>query len=755
MGSPTDKIRANQFEGKKYFFISARIHPGETPASHVLRGFVEFLLDEDDARAAELRRRFVFVIVPMLNPDGVFRGHYRTDQRGVNLNRVYDNPDVHTHPSVYGVKHLLRSIASRYTLQYYVDLHGHAVKRGCFIYGNSLDVVSQIDNILYPRLISLHSPHFDFEACNFSEKNMVARDKKDGLSKEGSGRVSMLKDLGVAQSYTLECNYNCGRMTNSIPPATGEEGRSTPAGQFGPPTFFTEESFKGVGRALLHAALELENANPYSRIPRSEHPTLADWRRWAEGYVRSSLPYRMMPTVTRMGPIIRADGTRAEPDEKRPSFGTRRTTIGEGLIASRQNSRTQLEKTAVAGAGATKLPTTHDGVSRDTARFLTRRAERLVRTVSDNRMVVGKSVVSADGEQLPKDVPATVLASHREIDVRTPSTRSVPSSASNLVRGITGKPAAGPKPSGRETSLAGGPLQKHMVGFEGVRPLKKPAAVTGHAGGTSGVTASIEARPPTRVAREKGVEPWSVAGHHVDPLVKIEQPAKKFVAPSPTRVNHQGPRSPQPQPTLPKPNPAGPKEVSTSRTSGRGAGAGHTGAASRKSAVGRGIALPPTQSTASATTSSGAKGVAVTRKTSTVAAAKNVAMKSRTSKVGPVSAVAAEVPVDSTSSPVDGVHGSRETIYLDEGATGRADDGGSALVDGDGDSGFAWPPMGAGDGDDDEDRPFVWDESGAEDNDAEQEPHAPSDDAKSASPSSRSSSRPASAADELQEAAGE
>ena len=54
-------------------FLTARIHPGETPASYVCHGLIDFLIS-DHQIAKLIRQYIVFMVVPMLNPDGVVLG---------------------------------------------------------------------------------------------------------------------------------------------------------------------------------------------------------------------------------------------------------------------------------------------------------------------------------------------------------------------------------------------------------------------------------------------------------------------------------------------------------------------------------------------------------------------------------------------------------------------------------------------------------------------------------------------------------
>lgn len=71
---------------RKCIVLTGRVHPGESNSSFVVEGLLEFLVSEDSA-AKTLRDRYVFKIVPMLNPDGVIVGNYRCSLSAHDLNR--------------------------------------------------------------------------------------------------------------------------------------------------------------------------------------------------------------------------------------------------------------------------------------------------------------------------------------------------------------------------------------------------------------------------------------------------------------------------------------------------------------------------------------------------------------------------------------------------------------------------------------------------------------------------------------------
>ena len=71
---------------KKGVILSARVHPGETCSSYMMKGIIDYLTGPT-LNAKILRDNFEFRIVPMLNPDGVINGNSRCSLAGVDLNR--------------------------------------------------------------------------------------------------------------------------------------------------------------------------------------------------------------------------------------------------------------------------------------------------------------------------------------------------------------------------------------------------------------------------------------------------------------------------------------------------------------------------------------------------------------------------------------------------------------------------------------------------------------------------------------------
>uniref|UniRef100_A0A8C5ALU3 Cytosolic carboxypeptidase 1 n=1 Tax=Gadus morhua TaxID=8049 RepID=A0A8C5ALU3_GADMO len=201
------------FKNRPVIFLSARVHPGETNASWVMKGTLEFLMGSSQL-AHSLREAYIFKIVPMLNPDGVINGNHRCSLSGEDLNRQWQNPSHELHPTIYHTKSLLQYLAhiQRAPLVF-CDYHGHSRKKNVFMYGcsvketvwqsnistSSCDLHEDLGYRTLPKILSQMASAFSMGSCSF----VVER------SKESTARVVVWREIGVQRSYTMESTL-CG-----------------------------------------------------------------------------------------------------------------------------------------------------------------------------------------------------------------------------------------------------------------------------------------------------------------------------------------------------------------------------------------------------------------------------------------------------------------------------------------------------------------------------------------------------------------
>ncbi|XP_068093227.1 cytosolic carboxypeptidase 1 isoform X2 [Hyperolius riggenbachi] len=202
-----------QFRNRPYIFLTSRVHPGETNASWVMKGTLEFLMG-NSVTAQNLRESYIFKIVPMINPDGVINGNHRCSLSGEDLNRQWQNPNKDLHPTIYHAKGLLQYLAliKRAPLVY-CDYHGHSRKKNVFMYGCSIketvwhtnasatscDMAEESGYRTLPKVLSQIAPAFCMSSCSFVVEK----------SKESTARVVVWRELGVQRSYTMESTL-CG-----------------------------------------------------------------------------------------------------------------------------------------------------------------------------------------------------------------------------------------------------------------------------------------------------------------------------------------------------------------------------------------------------------------------------------------------------------------------------------------------------------------------------------------------------------------
>jgi murein tripeptide amidase MpaA len=185
-------------DDKKSIWITARQHPGETMAEWFVEGFVDRLLDENDAVSRFLLNKAVFYIVPNMNPDGSVRGHLRTNAVGTNLNREWAAPTLENSPEVFFVREKMLTTG----VDLFLDVHGDEAL--------PFNFVSGCEGI----------PSYDEHLCSLEEKFKsillaITPDFQDekGYSKDKPGKANLtlasnwVGEQFTCLSYTIEMPF--------------------------------------------------------------------------------------------------------------------------------------------------------------------------------------------------------------------------------------------------------------------------------------------------------------------------------------------------------------------------------------------------------------------------------------------------------------------------------------------------------------------------------------------------------------------
>jgi murein tripeptide amidase MpaA len=206
---------------REKIWLICREHPGETPASYVCEGFIKALLEHPAGR--RLLDQFDFSIVPMLNVDGVTRGYYYRNAKGVNLARDWVS---FSSAEVKSLRSALEADAERGRLRLVVNLHSsNDPTKGHFF-------LKMIESTLKSDDARLQDAFF--EAADGNHPQLQGKRRVRLLDIPGITSNGIYRRYGVYTLY-LESNYSRG--------ADGSE--------------ITPESLREVGLALVQALAEV------------------------------------------------------------------------------------------------------------------------------------------------------------------------------------------------------------------------------------------------------------------------------------------------------------------------------------------------------------------------------------------------------------------------------------------------------------------------------------------------------------------
>ncbi len=137
-GRSVEAIRLGRTDAPRLVILLGRQHPPEVSGAIAMQAFVDALVEQslrDPQAFADLQ----FLIVPMVNPDGTARGHWRANRGGVDLNRDWGN---FSQPETRAIKAWLETLPTGVRPVLMIDFH--STQRNLFyVQGDEATVAQQ------------------------------------------------------------------------------------------------------------------------------------------------------------------------------------------------------------------------------------------------------------------------------------------------------------------------------------------------------------------------------------------------------------------------------------------------------------------------------------------------------------------------------------------------------------------------------------------------------------------------------------
>ncbi|EAY22086.1 Clan MC, family M14, Zinc carboxypeptidase-like metallopeptidase [Trichomonas vaginalis G3] len=222
-----EKFKEIHHGKKPLIVIAARHHPGETCSSYAMEGFLEKLFNKMDPEATDIRNEYSFLIIPMVNVDGVVCGFYRPGLDGIDYNRVWKKKTKTQLGN--SILSLLDALTETRKLVFFLDFHGHAGLFNAFTYTVKNRRIPLTDLAsLFPRFMSKACPYFSSTSSYTLGPKAYDR----------TMRVALHHRYSVPFSYTLEMSIGGSTLTKTH-------------------NQFTPNEYREIGEATLTSMVQL------------------------------------------------------------------------------------------------------------------------------------------------------------------------------------------------------------------------------------------------------------------------------------------------------------------------------------------------------------------------------------------------------------------------------------------------------------------------------------------------------------------